>query len=70
MSHTSLTVLGMVCGGCASKVTHALQSLEGVSQVNVTLESGVVDVEYAESDAANPDAFRSAVEEIGFDVAG
>ncbi|RAT15533.1 copper-binding protein [Lonsdalea populi] len=70
MSHTSLTVLGMVCGGCVSKVTHALQALEGVSQVSVTLESGLVDVEYAETETATPDAFRRAVEEIGFDVAG
>ncbi|OSN05375.1 copper-binding protein [Lonsdalea britannica] len=70
MSHTTLTVSGMVCGGCVSKVTQALQSLEGVSQVNVALESGLVDVEYAETGTANPDAFRSAVEEMGFDVAG
>ncbi|OSM94473.1 copper-binding protein [Lonsdalea britannica] len=70
MSHTALTVSGMVCGGCVSKVTQALQSLEGVSQVNVTLESGLVDVAYAETDTANPDAFRNAIEEMGFDVAG
>ncbi|MFP1807087.1 heavy-metal-associated domain-containing protein [Lonsdalea quercina] len=70
MSHASLTVMGMVCGGCASKVTDALQALDGVTQVNVTLEKGLVDVEYAETVTANPSAFRNVIEELGFDVAG
>ncbi|MGK4328739.1 heavy-metal-associated domain-containing protein [Lonsdalea quercina] len=70
MSHASLAVVGMVCGGCASKVTDALQALDGVTQVNVSLEKGLVDVKYAETAAANPGAFRDAIEEMGFDVAG
>lgn len=64
-----MNVSGMACGGCASKVKNALQDINGVTKVEVTLENGLVNVEYNETEKANPGAFRSTVEELGFEVA-
>ncbi|WP_291970528.1 heavy-metal-associated domain-containing protein [Candidatus Symbiopectobacterium sp.] len=69
MSYVTINVQGMSCGGCASKVKNALEALNGVQGVQVTLETGLVNVEYNETEKANPDAFRDTVEGLGFDVA-
>ena len=37
---TVLTIEGMTCGHCQSRVKKALESVEGVSQVDVDLEAG------------------------------
>lgn len=68
MSLTALNVSGMACGGCASKVKNALQDLEGVSKVDVTLETGLVNVEHDETEKNNAEAFRLVIEGLGFDV--
>lgn len=68
MSHATISVQGMSCGGCANKVKNALEALNGVHGVDVALEAGLVNVEYDETEKANPGAFRDAIEELGFDV--
>lgn len=68
MSYATINVQGMSCGGCASKVKNALEALNGVQGVQVTLETGLVNVEYHETEKANPDVFRDTVEGLGFDV--
>ena len=35
-----LKVTGMTCGGCTSKVTHALNAVTGVNDVKVSLTVG------------------------------
>ena len=42
MSQINLNVGGMTCGSCVKHVTKALESLEGVSDINVDLQSGKV----------------------------
>ena len=39
-----LTVSGMSCGGCVTRVTDALKALPGVGGVEVALSTGKVDV--------------------------
>ena len=68
MSYATLSVQGMSCGGCASKVKNALEALKGVQGVQVALETGQVNVEYDETEKANSDVFRDTVEGLGFDV--
>jgi copper chaperone len=46
---TELRIEGMSCGHCVEAVTRALQSLEGVSRVRVTLEGKRAAVEHAQS---------------------
>lgn len=42
MAQINLNVSGMTCGSCVKHVTKALESLDGVSNINVDLQSGKV----------------------------
>lgn len=66
MAITTLRVKGMTCEGCVRSVTRALSAVEGVSQVDVSLEKGEAVVTHA--DATPASALREAVEEAGYDV--
>ena len=59
-------VSGMTCGHCVSSVSTELGKIDGVTNVDVMLETGEVDVI---SDSAIDDAnVRAAVEEAGFEL--
>ncbi|QKY68799.1 copper chaperone CopZ [Lentibacillus sp. CBA3610] len=64
---TTLDVKGMTCGHCESAVKGALEEIEGVHGVEVTLDTGKVNVTYDEA-IANIESMREAVEEQGYDV--
>lgn len=59
---TTLTITGMTCGHCQKAVTEALESVEGVTKVDVNLESGMAKVE----GSSDTSALISAVEEEGY----
>ncbi|QIK69617.1 heavy-metal-associated domain-containing protein [Erysipelothrix sp. HDW6C] len=59
-------VNGMTCGGCVRHVTHALNELEGVSNVNVDLETGIAKVVVSET--VTDDQIVNAVKESGYSV--
>ncbi|MEC3883028.1 copper ion binding protein [Halobacillus sp. HZG1] len=63
---TTLKVEGMTCGHCKSAVEGALKEVDGVSDVDVDLETGNVKVSHSET--ANKVEMREAVEEQGYDV--
>lgn len=56
----------MTCGHCEAAVKGALEGIEGVTQVEVHLTSGEVDVTH-KSDV-HVQALRDAVEDQGYDV--
>ena len=59
-------VSGMTCGHCVSSVSTELGKIDGVTNVDVKLETGEVDVT---SDTAIDDAnVKAAVEEAGFEL--
>jgi copper chaperone len=62
-----LKVLGMTCGGCTSKVTHALKAISGVGDVKVSLPDGEATVQYDER-LTSPDNLKSAVRSAGYSV--
>jgi copper chaperone CopZ len=64
-----LKVTGMSCDGCASKITHALETITGVSDAKVSLSAGEVTVQYNER-LTSPDQLKSAVEGAGYGVNG
>ncbi|NUT94326.1 MAG: heavy-metal-associated domain-containing protein [Saccharothrix sp.] len=70
MSNTSETagldfvVQGMTCGGCASKVTGAVQGVAGVTDVEVDLSGGKLSV----TGAVDESAITAAVEGAGYAV--
>lgn len=67
MAERTLEVKGMCCGHCKMAVSGALKDLEGVSDVNVDLETGKVDVSYDEA-KVDFQKMKGAVEEQGYDV--
>ncbi len=65
----TFTVTGMTCGHCAGAVTSELQSLDGVSDVNVDLVAGGTSrVTVTSEQPLDDGAFRAAVEEAGYEV--
>ena len=60
-------VEGMGCMNCVHHVKEALESLDGVSSADVSLESNSALVTLTK-DVAD-DAIRSAIDEAGYDVA-
>ncbi|QTM01988.1 heavy-metal-associated domain-containing protein [Mannheimia sp. ZY171111] len=55
---------GLHCGNCVKSVEKALNEVEGVSQVSVTLENQMAVLE----GSANAETLIAAVEDIGFEA--
>ena len=67
MTTSTITVVGMTCGHCVNAVTEEVSAIDGVTHVDVDLESGRVTIESdAPLDAA---AIEAAVDEAGYSVA-
>jgi copper chaperone len=67
MSTTSVTVMGMSCGGCASSVREEIGDIRGVSTVDVDLASGTVII--TSEGPVDSFAIKTAVEEAGYQLA-
>lgn len=67
METMTLDVKGMSCGHCKSSVEGALKGLEGVTNAEVNLDTGKVDVTYDDVKVKVAD-MREAVEDQGYDV--
>ena len=67
-STTEYTVTGMTCQHCVNAVTNEVGGIDGVTGVDVDLDSGRVSVrsEQPVDDAA----VRTAVNEAGYELAG
>jgi copper chaperone len=62
----SMTVKGMTCNHCRMSVTKTLESLPGVSNVNVDLLTGKAS--FDSSAPLDPALVKKAIEKIGFEV--
>jgi copper chaperone len=69
MQTEHLSVTGMTCGGCVTKVTRALKAAAGVGDVKVSLSSGDVAVQYDEK-LTSPGQLQLAVTGAGYGVHG
>lgn len=65
MQTAVLKVGGMTCGGCVRSVTRVLQSLNGVKQVEVSLELGEAKVVF-DPRSTTLDQIRGAVADAGY----
>ena len=66
MTTTTFLVPGMTCGHCTSAVTDELSKINGVTKVDVDLESKKVNIE---SDAAvDWQIIVEAIDEAGFEA--
>ncbi|MBA7480584.1 Copper chaperone CopZ [subsurface metagenome] len=67
MTSKIINVEGMSCDHCKMAVTKAVNALEGVSTVEVSLENKTVSVDF-EEDRLPLDAIKQAIEGQGYDV--
>lgn len=64
---TNIEIEGMHCASCVSSVEKALKKLDGVKSANVNLSTESATIDY-DPDRVNYDAFKKAVEDVGYDV--
>lgn len=62
----NLTVFGMDCAPCAHAIHVSMKGIQGVEQVDVDLNTGLVAVQLAPGNAAAMRQFNQAVEKNGF----
>lgn len=67
MKTVKLSVDGMHCDGCVSRVKSALDELQGVTEVEVSLDRNEARV--TADDSASEDSFVKAVEDAGYSAA-
>jgi copper chaperone len=63
----TMKVKGMTCGGCVASVTRVLKAIDGVEQVDVTLDPGQARVTYDPA-RTTVEVLGLAIEDAGFDV--
>ncbi|OWA00740.1 copper-transporting ATPase [Streptomyces sp. CS113] len=64
---TAYAVSGMSCGHCSATLTRVIGELDGVTGVDVELDTGRVTVTAAEPDDA---AIAAVVDEAGYELTG
>ena len=62
---TEITVKGMTCKGCETKVTKALEEIEGVASVNVSSKRGSAKVKF-DAEKTNVVNLEAAITAVGF----
>lgn len=67
MSTATYTVIGMTCGHCVGTVTGELTKVDGVSDVDVDLATGVVTV--IGNGPIDDAGVREAIDEAGNEIA-
>lgn len=67
MKNVIIKINGMGCQNCVKAVTEELNSLEGISKVNVSLENACAEVEYDES-KINTDKMIDAIKELEYEA--
>ncbi len=61
----SFPVDGMTCGSCVASVKRALQALDGVTRIDVSLADRRARVQYAEG-KVTPDSIVAVVRQLGY----
>ncbi len=64
MATTKLSIGGMTCGHCVTKVENGLNALEGMYSVHVDLEDASAEIDHA--DTLSNDVFIAAVSQLGY----
>lgn len=67
MQSVTLNVQGMSCGHCVKAIEGSVGELEGVNQVSVKLDEGLVDVSFIESQVSL-DTIKETIEDQGYDI--
>lgn len=65
MAKATLKIVGMTCDHCVKSVRQGLAGLDGVGSVEVSLKSGLAQVDYDEG-RIDTDAIKAKIEELGY----
>lgn len=68
MTTTIIAVKGMSCSSCINSVSKALNSVEGVQHVDVSLEQNQATVTFDDT-IVKVENLKNAIEDAGYDVA-
>ncbi|WP_066175732.1 copper chaperone CopZ [Bacillus marinisedimentorum] len=68
MTTKTLDVKGMTCGHCEKAVKNALLEIDGIASVEVSLDTGKVDVQFEDGKVTDAQ-MKEAIEDQGYDVA-
>ncbi len=63
-----VSISGMSCNHCKMKVTSALEKINNVKKVKVSLEEGKADIKYV--DYLNDEIIKNVIEDLGYKVGG
>ena len=69
MQNESMKISGMTCGSCVLSVQGVLKAVNGVADAQVTLDTGLANVSYDETQTSR-EQLKSAVRNAGFGVEG
>ena len=67
MQNESMKISGMTCGSCVLSVQGVLKAVNGVADAQVTLDTGLANVSYDETQTSR-EQLKSAVRNAGFGV--
>ena len=65
MEELTLIVTGMMCEHCKMRVSKAIEALEGVTSLDVSLKDGKTTIK---GEHLNEAKIRAAIKEAGYDV--
>lgn len=68
MTAVQLTVEGMTCGGCSSRLKRVLEGQEGIRTADVVLDTRQVSVDYDDT-VIDATTIENAIADAGFSVA-
>lgn len=66
MQTFTIKITGMTCAGCASSIQKALQTIDGVESISISLEDHLAVVGCQEQ--TNVETLLNAIESAGFDA--
>ena len=67
MEKITLTVKGMTCMGCVRSVKAVLEPLAGVAKVDITLDGGLVAIEFDDAQV-QAEQLKAAIFDAGYEV--
>lgn len=67
MQGVTFNIQGMACGGCATKIEHALSQQSGVLTVKVSLADANAKINF-DGGQTSEDVLKSVIEKLDFEV--
>ncbi len=67
MENIELRIEGMHCTGCSARLQKVLSNLDGVSNVEVSFEKGMANIEF-NKEIITLDEIKNAIVDSGFEV--